>query len=99
MISAGSRLRDTPVGQNQGASLPGAAGLRYGNSGVSEELRQLIAGHASKAMNESYTQTDLKTLRRRWRRFHPPLQTELILQKAREPAANPGHRAERKQKT
>jgi hypothetical protein len=50
-------------------------------------------------MNESYTQTDLKTLRRRWRRFHPPLQTELILQKAREPAANPGHRAERKQKT
>ena len=64
MIPAGSRLRDKHVGQNQGAGLPGAAGLRYDNAGVSQQLRQLLTGHASKAINDRYTRTDLKTLRK-----------------------------------
>ena len=34
------------------------------NAGVSQELRQLLTGHASKAINDRYTHTDLETLRK-----------------------------------
>ena len=34
------------------------------NAGVSQEIRQLLTGHASKAINDRYTHTDLETLRK-----------------------------------
>ena len=34
------------------------------NAGVSQELRQRLTGHASKAVNDRYTHTDLETLRK-----------------------------------
>lgn len=34
------------------------------NAGVPQEIRQRLTGHASKAMNDRYTQTELETLRR-----------------------------------
>ena len=34
------------------------------NAGVSQEVRQLLTGHASKAVNDRYTHTDLETLRK-----------------------------------
>ena len=34
------------------------------NAGVSQELRQRLTGHASKAVNDRYTHTELETLRK-----------------------------------
>ena len=34
------------------------------NAGVSQEIRQRLTGHASKAINDRYTHTDLETLRK-----------------------------------
>jgi site-specific recombinase XerD len=34
------------------------------NAGVSQELRQRLTGHASKAINDRYTHTELETLRK-----------------------------------
>lgn len=34
------------------------------NAGVSQEVRQLLTGHASKAINDRYTHTELETLRK-----------------------------------
>ena len=34
------------------------------NAGVSQEIRQLLTGHASKAINDRYTHTELETLRK-----------------------------------
>mgnify|MGYP000164353329 CR=1 FL=1 len=34
------------------------------NAGVSQEIRKLLTGHASKAINDRYTHTDLETLRK-----------------------------------
>jgi site-specific recombinase XerD len=34
------------------------------NAGISQEVRQLLTGHASKAINDRYTHTELETLRK-----------------------------------
>ena len=55
-----SRIMDAWIGAPLRHSLNSA----MANAGVSEELRQRLAGHAAKAVNNSCNHTDLKTLRK-----------------------------------
>ena len=46
------------------------------NAGVSQELRQLLTGHVSKAINDRYTHTELETLRKAVESVPAPLESQ-----------------------
>jgi integrase len=64
------KLRDRGQGVSRSVSAHSFHSLRHSfnsalaNAGVSQEIRQLLTGHASDAMNTLYTHTEIETIRR-----------------------------------